>query len=153
MKITQEISYLLNYKPLLNYKKNLKNNDLIYCKNFFLFFLLLENFINNKKKLGLNNKLSIVKSNKSIQSFLRAPNKYKKAQIKVELVRYQVTFKFSYFYDLLFIKNFNLLHFLYFINYFFFLFLFFESTLFFLKKKKIKIKLDSSYYKNYFLEL
>lgn len=153
MNITQEINYLLNYKPLLNYKKDVKNNNLIYCKNFFLFFLLLEKFLNNKKNFNIKNKLIITKKNKYLQSFLRAPNRYKKAQVKIELIRYQVTFIFNYYYDISFIKNFNLLFFFYFINFFFYFFLFFESTLFFLKKKRIKIKLNNNYLNNLILEL
>ena len=59
LKITQEIFYLLNYKPLLNYKKDIKNTNLIYCKNFFLFFLLLEKFMNKKDGLIVKSKISI----------------------------------------------------------------------------------------------
>ena len=153
MKITQEIFYLLNYKPLLNYKKDIKNANLIYCKNFFLFFLLLEKFMNKKDGLIVKSKISIKKSNKYLQSFLRAPNRYKKAQVKIELIRYQVKFKFSRCYDLTFIKNFNTLYFLYFINFFLSSFLFIESTLFFLKKNKIKVELRSNYYNNLIFEL
>lgn len=154
MKITQKIDYLLNYKPLLNYKKDVKNSNLIYCKNFFLFFLLLEKFFDNKdNNTYFNSSLTIKKKNKYLQTFLRAPNRYKKAQVKIELVRYQVTFNFTYYYDLSFILNFNLLHLLYFINFFLYLFTFFESTLFFLRKKKITLKLDSVYCLNHILEL
>ena len=152
MKVTQEIVYLLNYKPLLNFKKELKNISLIYCKNFFLFFLLLENMfiLNNKKKM----KLTIKKKNKYLTSLLRAPNKYKKAQIKIELIRYEIIFTFSFFYNLDFISNnFNLKYLLYFINFFFNFFLFFESTLFFLKKKKFKVKLNNLTINKNILEL
>jgi len=152
LKVTQEIVYLLNYKPLLNFKKELKNINLIYCKNFFLFFLLLENMfiLNNKKKM----KLTIKKKNKYLTSLLRAPNKYKKAQIKIELIRYEIIFTFSFFYNLDFISNnFNLKYLLYFINFFFNFFLFFESTLFFLKKKKFKVKLNNLTINKNILEL
>jgi hypothetical protein len=152
LKVTQEIKYLLNYKPLLNYKKDIKDTNSIYCKNFFLFFLLLEKFT-NKGSYAKNNSLTIKKKNKYLQSFLRAPNRYKKAQVKIELIRYEVTFKVSYYYNLTFIKNFDILYFLYFIKFFFYFFLFFESTLFFLRKKTIKLKLNSSYSNNCVFEL
>lgn len=144
MKVTHEITYLLNYKPLLNFKKELKNLNTIYCKNFFLFFLLLENLVNKGKKGAKTNNVSIFikKKNKYQKSFLRAPNKYKKAQVKIELIRYEVTFKFSFNYNLEFVNKLNIRYLLYFINFFFSFFLFFESTLFFLKKKKFNIKLD-----------
>ena len=151
MNVTQEINYLLNYKPLLNYKKDIKNNNLLHCKNFFLFFLLLERFVNKGEKVSSS--LSIKKKNKYLQSFLRAPNRYKKAQVKIELIRYEVTFKVSYYYNLSFIKSFNIYYFLYFINFFFYFFLFFESTLFFLRKKRIKLKLSNNYANNYVFEL
>jgi hypothetical protein len=151
LNVTQEINYLLNYKPLLNYKKDIKDTNLLYCKNFFLFFLLLEKFVNKNEKL--RSSLSIKKKNKYLQSFLRAPNRYKKAQVKIELVRYEVVFKVVYHYSLTFIKNFNISYFLYFIKFFFYFFLFFESTLFFLRKKKIKLKLANNYSNNYIFEL
>jgi hypothetical protein len=151
LKVTQEIYYLLNYKPLLNYKKDIKDDNLLYCKNFFLFFLLLEKFLNKNDKVGSS--LSIKKNNKYSQSFLRAPNRYKKAQVKIELIRYEVKFRISYNYNLTLTKNFSINYFLYFINFFFFIFLFFESTLFFLRKKKIKLKMDNCYFTNYLFEL
>lgn len=141
MKVNQLFSYIINYKPLLNYSKEIKKFNKIYCKNFFLFFLLLD-FINKNKNKA---KLSIYKKNYFFTSFLRAPNKYKKAQIKLNLVRYKVAFSFTNLYDIEFIKlNYsnNFAPLIYFINYFFYFFLFFESTSFFLEKKKILIKLN-----------
>lgn len=153
MKITQELTYLLNYKPLLNFKKNIKADNVLYCKNFFLFFLLLENMVIKKNQLFCKQSVSISKQNKYSHTFLRAPNRYKKAQVKLELIRYKVVFKFVYNYDISFIKNFNISYFLYFINFFFHYFTFFESTLFFLKKITIKIQLNSNYLNSYILEL
>jgi hypothetical protein len=153
LKITQELSYLLNYKPLLNLKKNIKSDNILYCKNFFLFFLLLENMLIKKNKLQYKQSISIQKQNKYSYTFLRAPNRYKKAQVKLELIRYKVSFRFIYNYDIMFIKNFNISYFLYFINFFFHYFTFFESTLFFLKKIVIKVQINSSYLNSYILEL
>jgi len=153
LKITQELTYLLNYKPLLNFKKNLKSDNTIYCKNFFLFFLLLENIISKKSNLLCKQSVSISKQNKYAYTFLRAPNRYKKAQVKLELIRYKVTFKFVYNYSISFIKNFNLPYFLYFVNFFFYYFTFFESTLFFLKKIIVKVQIDSNFLNNCILEL
>lgn len=150
MKINQEIVYFINYKPLLNFRKEVKNINLIYCKNFFLFFLLIENMI---IKNNNNISLSIKKKNKYFKSFLRAPNKYKKAQVKVELVRYEIKFKFYYNYNLNFVQNLNIQNLIYFINFYFNFTLFLESTLFFLKKKKIKILLNPVFYKTKLLEL
>lgn len=153
MKITQELTYLLNYKPLLDFKKSIKADNVLYCKNFFLFFLLLENIIVKKNKLLCKQSVSISKQNKYEYTFLRAPNRYKKAQVKLELVRYKVVFRLAYDYNISFIKNFDMSYFLYFINFFFYYFTFFESTLFFLKKIMIKVQLNNVYLNKYILEL
>ena len=139
MLITKELHYTLNYKPFLGVNKEIKNHNLIYCKNFFLFFLIIDNLLTsiNKKK---DYKLTIFKSKKNNVSFLRAPNKYKKAQIKISLIRYHVIFKINKDYSnihLNLLKNkiflFNFIDFLFnFID-------FFESSLFVLRKKKISI--------------
>jgi hypothetical protein len=171
LKINQEIVYLINYKPLLESKKSLNNKNLVYCKNFFLFLLLLEELAKNAKyNSSITNKLSKLKLNKKkktkyLKSFLRAPNKYKKAQIKIELIRYEVKFKFSFMYEVCkpkINKNTPSIHekgtykqkynisldtgykslLCYFINFLFYFSRFFESTLFFLKKKRIIILFD-----------
>lgn len=154
MKITQEINYLLNYKPLLNFKKEIKNINLIYCKNFFLFFLLFETLLKLNKISKKNMSLTIMKDKKYLnKSLLRAPNKYKKAQIKLELIRYKIKFKFNFFYNIFFIRNVNLNFLIYFINFFFYSILFFESTLFFLKKKKVILTFNSKFINKFLLEL
>jgi len=130
LKITQEINYILNYKPLLNFKKELNSINFIYCKNFFLFFLLLESLLKlNKKKLNIKNNISlIITKNKKFlnKSILRAPNKYKKAQIKIELIRYNIIFKINSFYNINQISNINKKFIIYFINFFFYSILFFK---------------------------
>ena len=97
--------------------------------------------------------MTIKKKNKYSKSLLRAPNKYKKAQIKIELIRYEVTFKFNFYYSISFIKSFNFKYLFYFFTFFFTFFSFFESTLFFLKKKKFMLVLDTSLTKQLILEL
>ena len=129
MKITQEINYILNYKPLLNFKKEINSINFVYCKNFFLFFLLFENLLKlNNKKLDIKNNTSlIIKKNKKFlnKSLLRAPNKYKKAQIKIELIRYSIIFRIKSFYNFSNINNIDIKMIIYFINFFFYFILFF----------------------------
>lgn len=159
MLIKQNIIYTLNFKPLLNHKKELINsNSQIYCKNFFLFFLLL-NKILNREGINLNKKIkvSLFKTKRlKAKSTLRAPNKYKKGQINLNLLRYTIVFKFNYYYNL---ASFNinsklifnsLLNFL--IIYFNF-FMFFESSLFYLKKKNYKFLFSNILLKYYFLKI
>jgi hypothetical protein len=142
LKINQEVVYYINYKPLLNFKKKFKTNNtgLIYCKNFFLFLLILDQTNKNNSPFSI----SIKKKNKHFISFLRAPNKYKKAQIKIELIRYEIKVKFFIYYFLNFL-TYNNKNILYFISYYFQNFSFLESTLFFLKKKKIMIEFDDHF--------
>lgn len=149
MKVTQNFYYIINYKPLLNYKKEITNLNTIYCKNFFLFFLLLDFLKSNNK----NVKLSIRKKNNKSYTFLRAPNKYKKAQVKITNVRYKIKFSFTNNYELSNISILNTQYFFYFLNYFFYLFLFFESSFFFLEKKSINIKFNSNLLNKLFFEL
>nr|YP_009512660.1 hypothetical protein [Uronema marinum]AXJ93352.1 hypothetical protein [Uronema marinum] len=149
MKVTQNFYYIINYKPLLNYKKEITNLNTIYCKNFFLFFLLLDFLKSNNK----NVKLSIRKKNNKSYTFLRAPNKYKKAQVKITNVRYKIKFSFTNNYELSNIDILNTQYFFYFLNYFFYLFLFFESSFFFLEKKSINIKFNSNLLNKLFFEL
>ena len=145
MIIKHSFNYIINYKPLFIYKNfiNINSKNNIYCKNFFLFFLLLE-FLKNNSKI----KLKIMKKNFKSISFLRAPNKFKKSQVKLVLTRYKIEFYLEkfYFFD---IKNNKILF--YFINYLFYYYYFFESTLFFLEKKNINIKLDSKNLINFLL--
>jgi hypothetical protein len=158
LKINQEVVYYINYKPLLNFKKKFKaNNNFIYCKNFFLFLLILDQTNKNNNSFF---SISIKKKNKHFMSFLRAPNKYKKAQIKIELIRYEIKVKFFIYYFLNFLlytnSNKNTLflnNFLYFVSFYFQNFSFIESTLFFLKKKKILIEFDHFDFIKHILEL
>lgn len=152
MKVKHSFNYIINYKPLLNYKNYLNNNSNIYCKNFFLFFLLLELLKNKSNKDSV--KLSIYKKEYYLNSFLRAPNKYKKAQVKLSLVRYKINFTILNDYRInLSSYNTPILPFTYFINYLFYYFLFFESTFFFMEKKKINIKLNNSNSKLLFINI
>lgn len=147
MTISKELHYTLNYKPFLGLKKEIKNENLIYCKNFFLFFLILDNMVSDLKKK--NYKLKISKIKKYSMSYLRSPNKYKKAQVKITLVRYNIIFKCFKFYDVTALK-FNIPFFLQFINFLFTFINFFESALFTLKKKKISVSINPKYLKNFF---
>lgn len=153
MKVTQTVSFLINYKPILNRRKNIKNKKLIYCKNFFLFFLLINNINANSSN---NYSVLIKKKNNYRKTFLRAPNKYKKAQVAIEILRYEITIRKTFNYVLnknnLYKKN-VLLSILYFINFFFNFFLFIESPLFFLKKKKLNIEFNTYLYKKSIFEL
>lgn len=147
MVINKELRYTLNYKPFIGLNKDIKNNNLIYCKNFFLFFLIIDNFLTTSSKK--NYKLRIFKRKNYSASLLRAPNKYKKAQIKIALIRYFIIFNCYKYYQLPKI-NMNCDFLFNFVNFLFNFVNFFESTLFTLKRKKISIKLDPKYYLNLF---
>lgn len=138
MNVKNELYYYLNYKPLFQNNKNIVNKKLIYSKNFFIFFLILETLFKKQTDIGdTKNNVSIKilkKNNKSI-TFLRAPNKYKKAQIKLELLRYEIKFTFRLILSWEIQKKFILD----FIRFLFNFYLYFESTLFFLRKKKISL--------------
>lgn len=149
MKINQKLCYVINYKPLLNYKNSLNNFNKIYCKNFFLFFFLLDYLKNSKIKTSLF--IKKIKSNN--YTFLRAPNKYKKAQIKVVKIKYKIVFSSEFNYNINLFKKIKFEYLIYFLNFYFNSFFFFESTFFFLEKKIIEIKLNKTLLNNLFLEL
>ena len=143
MLIKKNLFYTLNYKPFLGYKKNINNKNLVYCKNFFVFFLILENLILSLKKSSSNYRVKISKTSSHNISFLRAPNKYKKAQVKVNIIRYNVTFECTHTYLFNSFYFFNSKKIFMFINFLFNFINFFESSLFYLKKKKLIVKLPS----------
>jgi len=149
MLVKKKLHYTLNYKPFLGYKKNIRNSNLVYCKNFFLFFLILDNLMTNSSNSRYRVKIN--KSNKYDMSFLRAPNKYKKAQIKINIVRYHVIFECSRMYKLpasLQIANYTVIF--NFVSFLFNFISFFESTLFYLRKKQLVIKLEPQINKQFF---
>jgi len=121
----------------------------IYCKNFFLFFFILDYL----KNLKLKTKLSIQKKKVNSYSFLRAPNKYKKAQVKIVNIKYKINFTLKSEYSINFKNQFYLDHLIYFLNFYFNSYFFFESTFFFLEKKSLELKLDSKLINTLFLEL
>lgn len=137
MNINLEINlkYLLNFKPKLDNTSSLvvDSKNKIYCKNLLIFIVFLEYFF-KKNKYFSNIKLVTFKKKKKLNSFLRAPNKHKKAQISLCVERYYllIRFKFTFFLLKDFIKKvscfvFNLLKSID----------FFESTLVSMKTKKI----------------
>lgn len=142
MNINLEINlkYLLNFKPKLSSHAstylNVIDNNKIYCKNLLIFIIFLEFFL-KKNKYFLNINLITFKKKTKLNSFLRAPNKHKKAQIALSVERYYLLLRFNFilfltpkiFYKLpIFLLN--LLNSL----------TFFESTLMSMKTKKIIYK-------------
>ena len=136
MNINMEINlkYLLNFKPKLSNLTNLSNiNNKIYCKNLLVFLIFLEFFL-KKNKYFLNINLRVYKKKRKLNSFLRAHNKHKKAQISLCVERYYLLLKFNFSFFLLSNMVYNLPIFIFnlldSIN-------FFESTLVLMKTKKI----------------
>jgi len=82
------LKYTFNFKPKLFNINSLNSsiNSKLYCKNFIYFMLFVEYFL--KKNSLKNYKICIFKRNKSCQSVLRAPNKYKKAQVHLKIERF-----------------------------------------------------------------
>jgi len=131
---------MYNFKPkILNVNTVLKSNNKIYCKNLLMFILFLESFSNNK--ININNvNISFYKKLKKLPSFLRAPNRYKKASVSLKLERYFLFLRFQF--DILFKKDyFSFKTFLVLINFLNNSFNFFESSLIYMKSKKIIVKL------------
>ena len=141
--ICVKLFYNLNYKP--NFFKNqlLNQNNKIFCKNFFFFCFFIEYFMFKKNKTNQNYfklcnfSIIISKKKKNFSYILRAPNRYKKAQYKVFKVYYQIIFTYKFDLNLNFFQNYNfkliILNNINNLN-------FFESSLVFLKKKKILFK-------------
>lgn len=128
-----------------------KNSNKLHCKNFFLFFLIFD-FLKNRK-YSKKFKISIKKKNLQTISFLRAPYKNKKAQIKLNLVRYRIIFNFEIFYLIKVYNFFTFNFFLYFLNFILDMFFFFESSFFFFERKNLLIKLNKKKINNFFFEL
>lgn len=157
MKVISRLTYIVNYKPhfgklglfvpkltkFSEIRNKYDNSTKLNCKHFFFFYLFLEyfflNYLVSSSKI-IHSNLTIHKANKKVISVLRAPNKYKKAQIKINLARYKIVFKTSIEYNTELAYNLNYI--LYFTNFFFSMLSFFETTLFFLKKKELSLIVD-----------
>lgn len=128
IKLDFTAKYIVNFKPIINktYAKSTIN-----LKNFLIFLLCFN------KAVFSNYKINIRKKYINNITYLRAPNKYKKAQVKVNIQRYLVTLNKSENYKLKFNINFY-----YFINYYFNFINYFESTFFFLDKKIARIQVN-----------
>jgi hypothetical protein len=129
------LRYLLNFKPKLGNISNLavNSNNKIYCKNLLIFIIFLEFFL-KKNKYFLNVNLKTFKRKKKLNSFLRAPNKHKKAQISLCTERYYLLVKFNFTF---FCNDKMILNLPIFIFYLIDSINFFESTLMLMKTKKI----------------
>lgn len=127
---------MLNFKPKFNNTKlNLTGiTNKLYCKNLLIFIIFLEFFLKNNNNYFLNVKLSTLKKKSKLNSFLRAPNKHKKAQVALSIERYYLYLKFTFFCNI----QSNML---YKLPLFFYTLLnsinFFESTLMSMKTKKL----------------
>jgi len=97
--------------------------------------------------------MNIQKKKYNSYTFLRAPNKYKKAQVKIVNIKYKILFSTLSNYELNSFTSLNLSHLIYFLNLYFNNFFFFESTFFFLEKKSIELKINSKFINSLFLEL
>ncbi len=137
LNVVVSLFYSLNYKP--NFKRNkFSSSDKIFCKNFFFFIFFIEYFFFKKNKQFKGDKtifsMVVLKKNKNYNPILRAPNRYKKAQYKIFKEYYEIRFLYSF---IIVVNNYvNKLIIFNSLNDF----NFFESSLVFLKKKKISIK-------------
>lgn len=129
--ITLKIKYLLNIKPLLLRKKNNLYSRRLYCRFFFFLFLFFEYYF-KKKNIYLT--FFFFKEQKRINSILKAPHHYKKAQTKIKKQLYSVHIKIDFnFYNLSLLNIFSYIKFLK-------VFFFFNSNLFFLHNKQFFIR-------------
>jgi hypothetical protein len=136
--VSLKLFYSSNYKP--NLFKSLSvntENQKIFCRNFFFFLLFIEYFFLNKLHF-LKCRLFIKKSNKTLSPIIRAPSRYKKAQFKVIKNVYNIVVSCSY--SQFFKLSSNRLSFFYLLNKYLKLLNFFESSIIFLKKKKIVVR-------------
>ncbi len=117
-------NFFIAYKPIFLYT----NKKIIKYKNFFFIFLFL--FFLKETKYHFN----ITKQKKKVASFLNAPNRNKKAQIKIIFFCYNILLTVSY----KIIKKQKLYKSLYILYTILFLrFYFFESNLLLLQNRTI----------------
>jgi hypothetical protein len=119
-----KLKYICNFTPLL---KNIKTADKkkLYCKYFFFLLLFLEYYF--YKNLFLLN-FYHSRRFKNSKSYLRAPNRFKSAQFKFKLLRYEL--------NVILELKFPEINIYYFLN-FFKLFNFFNSSYIHISNKKI----------------
>lgn len=105
-----KLKYICNFSPLF---KNIDfDNRKIYCKYFFFLLLFLEYYFYKNLYLFI---CYHFKKFKNCRSYLRAPNRYKTAQVKFKLIRYEfyIILKLNFFFLNIycFINFFNLFNF------------------------------------------
>lgn len=83
------LKYHTNFKPNTEgYSSVLNKKKKIYCKNIFFFFLAFEYLYKWRGKKSLILHIFCIKLKKKIITYLRAPNRSKKAQVNLTLNRY-----------------------------------------------------------------
>ena len=84
-----KLNYKTNIKP--KFLNNITFSNKIYCKNFFLFYLIWEFlfFYTNSKQKFKFSFVNLPKKKNSIV-FLRAPNRAKKSQIHLSVARFKL---------------------------------------------------------------
>jgi len=130
----------LNFFFFFNYKISLQiiKKREIFLKNLFIFYLFIEFFF----FFNFKSYIFIKKKNKHVNSFLRAPNRYKKSQNHFIIKRYilnyflQININFFFF-------NYLLLY-----SYIYIKIIFFESSILFLKKINILISNNYHFFLN-----
>ena len=143
------IKFITNFKPYLfsKTKTNLFKKNIIYCKKFFILFLILEYFLYNKK-YSKKHSLSFfcIKKKLNKLTFLRTANRAKSSQVNLTLARYIICIKIIYFLNNLLTSKPPLKKFIYLLNYFLNFFKFSESNIFYIHSLSILLPLVLKYY-------
>ena len=98
-----KIKFVTTYKPLFFKSKQKK----IYCKYFFFIYLFLEYYF---FKLFSSKGLSFLKKTCKLNNVLRSPNRYKKSQLALKIIKYfiililQLNFNFL-FSNIIFLRS------------------------------------------------
>lgn len=98
--------YTTNFKPKYLNNNKLYNNS-IYCKKFLLFFIILEYLIKkSNKNRQISFKLVTLPKQKTLVKLLRAPNRSKKSQLSLYILRFKILICLNFLSKgLMYIKN------------------------------------------------
>lgn len=119
-----KLKYICNFSPILKNVRISTKKKKVYCKYFFFLLLFLEYYF---RQSLLMFSFYTLKKFKNTHSYLRAPNRFKSAQFKFKLIKYE--------FNVIFTLKFYFFNILYFIN-FFKLFNFFNSSYIHIYSKK-----------------
>ena len=138
---------ITNFKPNYNNSniKNIfyKNNTSIYCKNFFLFLLLIKYKSNYSGNTFLESSIFIKPLKRKVYTILRSPYRHKLARHQLSLKRYNIVSTIKIPFEITSFNNFT--NFITFFNFLIKFYYSFESNLIFVHKLKIIFPFFYSY--------